>query len=54
LKRAFAKIVGTDKNKILAALHQALESEDKLPSVSPFGDDTAAEKPVDVIRKGYA
>ena len=50
----FAKIVGTDKNNILAAMHQALEKEQKSPSASPFGDGTAAVKTVDVIKKDFA
>jgi UDP-N-acetylglucosamine 2-epimerase (non-hydrolysing) len=50
----FAKIVGTDKDNILAAIHKELASEEKLPTVSPFGDGTAAEKTVDVLRKDFA
>ncbi len=51
VETGFAKIVGTDKNNILAAMHRALTSEEKLPSVSPFGDGTAAEKTVNVIKR---
>jgi UDP-N-acetylglucosamine 2-epimerase (non-hydrolysing) len=50
----FAKIVGTDKNNILAAMHEAVENKKELPSVSPFGDGTAAVKTVDVIKKDFA
>ena len=50
----FAKIVGTDKNNILAALRDAVENEVELPSVSPFGDGTAAVKTVEVIKKEFA
>ncbi len=53
VKAGFAKLVGTDKNNILAAMHEALESEQKLPSVSPFGDGTAALKTVDLIKKEF-
>ena len=53
VEAGFAKLVGTDKNNILAAMHEALESEQKLPSVSPFGDGTAALKTVDLIKKEF-
>jgi UDP-N-acetylglucosamine 2-epimerase (non-hydrolysing) len=49
----FAKIVGTDKNSILAAMKETVEMEEKLPSVSPFGDGTAAQKTVEVIKKSF-
>ncbi len=54
VEAGFAKIVGTDKDNILAAIHKELASEEKLPAVSPFGDGTAAEKTVDVLRKDFA
>jgi UDP-N-acetylglucosamine 2-epimerase (non-hydrolysing) len=54
VEAGFAKIVGTDKNNILAAMHEAVEKEQKLPSVSPFGDGTAAVKTVDIIKKDFA
>jgi UDP-N-acetylglucosamine 2-epimerase (non-hydrolysing) len=50
----FAKIVGTDSKKILAAMKEAVESEVELPSVSPFGDGAAATKTVDIIKKNFA
>ncbi len=54
VEAGFAKIVGTDKDNILAAIHKELACEEKLPTVSPFGDGTAAEKTVDVLRKDFA
>lgn len=54
VEAGFAKIVGTDKNNVLAAMHEALEKEQKLPCVSPFGDGTAAVKTVDIIKKDFA
>jgi UDP-N-acetylglucosamine 2-epimerase (non-hydrolysing) len=54
VEAGFAKIVGTNKDNILAAIHEAVENEEKLPSVSPFGDGTAAAKTVDVIKKDFA
>ncbi len=54
VEAGFAKIVGTDKNNILSALHEALEKGKKLPSMSPFGDGTAAAKTVATIKKDFA
>jgi UDP-N-acetylglucosamine 2-epimerase (non-hydrolysing) len=54
VESGFAKVVGTDKNNILAAMIEALENKETLPSVSPFGDGTAALKTVDVIKKNFA
>ena len=54
VEAGFAKIVGTDKNKILAAINEAFVEEGNLPSVSPFGDGTAAIKTVEVIKKDFA
>ena len=53
VEAGFAKIVGTDKNKILAAIHELIGKEEKLPFVSPFGDGTAALKMVEIIRKNF-
>jgi UDP-N-acetylglucosamine 2-epimerase (non-hydrolysing) len=53
VEAGFAKIVGTDKKNILAAIHETLEKEEKLPSYSPFGDGTAAVKIVDIIKKDF-
>jgi UDP-N-acetylglucosamine 2-epimerase (non-hydrolysing) len=47
----FAKIVGTDKNKILAAINEEMGKEEELPFVSPYGDGTAAEKTIEIIKK---
>lgn len=54
VEAGFAKVVGTDKKIILAAIQEALEKKEKLPSVSPFGDGTAAAKIVDVLKKDFA
>ncbi len=50
----FAKIVGTDSKKILAAIQDVVKNEVELPHASPFGDGFAAEKTVDVIKKNFA
>ena len=44
VEAGFAKVVGTDKNTILAALKEALEKQKELPHPSPFGDGTTAKK----------
>jgi UDP-N-acetylglucosamine 2-epimerase (non-hydrolysing) len=54
VEAGFAKVVGTDKNNILAAMIEAVENKEMLPSTSPFGDGTAALKTVDVIKKNFA
>jgi UDP-N-acetylglucosamine 2-epimerase (non-hydrolysing) len=51
VEEGFAKVVGTNKNNILAEINQAVAKVEKLPSVSPFGDGTAAQKIVEVIKK---
>jgi UDP-N-acetylglucosamine 2-epimerase (non-hydrolysing) len=47
----FGVVVGTDKKRILAAMVEALDENKVLPSVSPFGDGTAAVKTVEVIKQ---
>jgi UDP-N-acetylglucosamine 2-epimerase (non-hydrolysing) len=54
VEAGFAKVVGTDANIILSAMKEALEKEVKLPTVSPFGDGTAAQKTVEIIKKSFA
>jgi UDP-N-acetylglucosamine 2-epimerase (non-hydrolysing) len=54
VEAGFAKVVGTDESKILASLKEAVEIKADLPSVSPFGDGTAAEKIVEIIKKSSA
>ncbi len=54
VEAGFAKVVGTDHNIILAAMNEAIEQHDDLPSVSPFGDGTAAQKTVEIIKKSFA
>ncbi len=53
VEAGFAKIVGTDKDKILAAILEVIGKEEKLPFVSPFGDGTAALKIVETIKKNF-
>ncbi len=53
VEAGFAKVVGTDKNRILVAMKEELGIEEKLPSTSPFGDGTAAKKIVEIIKKRF-
>ena len=53
VEAGFAKVVGTDKHEILAAVGTALARRKELPLTSPFGDGDAAEKIVEIIRKEY-
>ncbi len=54
VEAGFATVVGTDKNRILAAMNQAAKEEAVLPFVSPFGDGRAAERTVEIIKKNIA
>jgi UDP-N-acetylglucosamine 2-epimerase (non-hydrolysing) len=54
VESGFAKIIGTNKDNILAAIQKAIEKKEKMPSASPFGDGTAAAKTVDIIKKTFA
>jgi len=47
----FAKVVGVEKEGVLAAMENALEMKGKLPKVSPYGDGKAAEKIVETLIK---
>jgi UDP-N-acetylglucosamine 2-epimerase (non-hydrolysing) len=54
VEAGFAKVVGTDKKEILAAMDEAVRREVELPYASPFGDGTAGQKTVDIIKKSFA
>jgi UDP-N-acetylglucosamine 2-epimerase (non-hydrolysing) len=51
VEAGFAKIVGTESTKILSALEEATQKMEELPSVSPFGEGTAAQKIVEIIKE---
>jgi len=54
VEAGFAKVVGTGKKEILAAMREVGKHEVELPNTSPFGDGTAGQKIVDVIKKSFA
>ncbi len=53
VEAGFASVVGTDAKRILSAMDEALNEEAVLPSVSPFGDGSAAQKTVAVIKESF-
>jgi UDP-N-acetylglucosamine 2-epimerase len=54
VEAGFAKVVGTEKHEILAAIETALTRRKELPHTSPFGDGNAAEKTVEIIQKEFS
>jgi UDP-N-acetylglucosamine 2-epimerase (non-hydrolysing) len=50
VEAGFAEVVGTDKEKALKAIESVVTRRRKLPTESPFGDGTAAEKIVKIIQ----
>jgi UDP-N-acetylglucosamine 2-epimerase (non-hydrolysing) len=53
VEAGFAKVVGTEKREVLAAIGAALMRRKELPDKSPFGDGDAAEKIVEIIEKDF-
>ena len=53
VEAGFAKVVGTEKREILAAIGAALSRRKELPHRSPFGDGDVAEKIVEIIKKDF-
>jgi UDP-N-acetylglucosamine 2-epimerase (non-hydrolysing) len=53
VEAGFATVVGTDKNRILVAMNEAVSKEISLPTTSPFGDGTAAAKTVKIIKENF-
>ena len=51
VETGFAKVVGTDSENILASMNETIRNKPELPSVSPFGDGTSAQKTVAVLRE---
>ena len=53
VEAGFAKVVGTKKEAILAAIKMEVENPKDLPCTSPFGDGKAAERIVEIIKKDF-
>lgn len=54
VEAGFATVVGTDKDRVLAAMNEAVTKKEALPTVSPFGDGNAAERTVEILKKSFA
>jgi UDP-N-acetylglucosamine 2-epimerase (non-hydrolysing) len=50
VEAGFAKLVGVKKNNILKAMEQTLNKRSGAPKACPYGDGTAAEKIVEILR----
>jgi UDP-N-acetylglucosamine 2-epimerase len=46
--------VGTKGRAIVAAMKKTLKNPRKLPTTSPYGEGTAAEKIVEIVRRELA
>jgi UDP-N-acetylglucosamine 2-epimerase (non-hydrolysing) len=53
VEAGFARIVGTDKRKILSGIDEALAQRKELPLTSPFGDGSAAEKIAGIVQEEF-
>jgi len=53
VEAGFARVIGVEKSKILAGIEQTLEARDSLPSKSPYGDGTAADKIVRILTRAH-
>jgi UDP-N-acetylglucosamine 2-epimerase (non-hydrolysing) len=51
VETGFAKVVGTEKKKILASIESALVQRKELPERSPFSDGSAAERIAEIIQE---
>jgi UDP-N-acetylglucosamine 2-epimerase (non-hydrolysing) len=51
VKAGFAKVVGVEERNIIKAMKETLNRNEKLPDISPYGDGTAAEKILRIVRK---
>jgi len=52
VEAGFARVVGIEKQRILAAMEKTLREKDELPRMSPYGDGTAARKIAQVLTHG--
>jgi UDP-N-acetylglucosamine 2-epimerase (non-hydrolysing) len=54
VEAGFAKVVGTKKEAILAAIKMVVENPKDLPCTSPFGDGKAAQQIIEIVKKDFA
>jgi UDP-N-acetylglucosamine 2-epimerase (non-hydrolysing) len=53
VEAGFAEVVGTGKGNALLAVRRLVKEPKELPSISPFGDGTAAKKIAKVVREEF-
>jgi len=51
VEAGFAKVVGVEKEKVLAAMEYVLHEKRELPKVSPYGDGAAAKRIVKILEQ---
>jgi len=51
VEAGFAKVVGVEKEKLLAAMEHILHGKKELPKLSPYGDGAAAKKIVKILKQ---
>ncbi len=51
VEAGFAEVVGTKRPAILAAMQNTLDNPLKLPTTSPYGKGTAAERIVEIVQR---
>jgi len=51
VEAGFAKVVGVEKEKLLAAMEHILHEKRELPKVSPYGDGAAAKRIVKILEQ---
>ncbi|MGD8544357.1 MAG: UDP-N-acetylglucosamine 2-epimerase (non-hydrolyzing) [Candidatus Bathyarchaeota archaeon] len=51
VEAGFAKVVGVEKEKLLAAMEHILHEKKELPKVSPYGDGATAKKIVKILEQ---
>jgi UDP-N-acetylglucosamine 2-epimerase (non-hydrolysing) len=51
VEAGFAKVTGVEKHDILAMMNRTLNERRELPKASPYGDGTAAEVIVEILKK---
>ncbi len=50
VESGFAKVVGTGKDIVLAAIAEGLRKRGELPNSSPYGNGDAAERIVNIVK----
>ena len=50
VESGFARVVGTNKDKALAAINEVFKKREALPCDSPYGNGDASEKIVDIVK----